>query len=84
MTLEIQTCSWKRCKETIKVNQMKSDLFHVIGWCKFHEKVYSKLLDLFRELGLDSNDVWLTDRRKYNSIQRSAVKKVKEEEKKIN
>ena len=76
---ETQTCNWPRCKEQIIVEQYKDSVFHVVGWCEFHQKVYGKEQELFHNLGLDSNKVYMTDRKKFREIQKQAIKIVKQE-----
>ncbi len=79
---EKQKCSWGRCKENIEVEQSDNDFLHVIGWCDFHHKVYSKQCELFTKMGGKhhsdiSNELYINNRKKYNEVQRKATKLVK-------
>lgn len=86
------TCCWKGCKEIIQIDKSFEESqtgealgIIVSGWCEFHEKVYAKQTELFGKLDKKkhfsdiSNDLYVHDRKKFNKIQREAIKLVKKE-----
>ena len=49
----------------------------VVGWCDFHQKVYRKIHSMLRKKGLDSNDLYKNNNKKYMDIQKKAIDYVK-------
>ena len=87
--LETQTCAWKNCQELVQVDvSMNGGIFGIncIGWCEFHQRVYSKECDLWqkqrKKKGEDGHDLknrlYLKDRKKFNKINKEIERKALE------
>ena len=87
MTLE--ECAWKKCKTMIEVDHSFDipalGAVHV-GWCDFHQKVYSTRCKLFQKLVKKykvqrhhevSNYLWTHDKKKHREITKEAIRLVK-------
>ncbi len=79
-------CHWKYCREKLTVDSSIEESIswvNVVGWCPFHQKVFGKQHELFSKLDKNisgstmANKLWQTNRKKYLSIQKKAIAKVK-------
>ena len=74
------TCNWKYCRKKLIVDSTIEGCIPwvtVVGWCEFHQKVYGKQHNMMARAGLDSNDLYKNNKKKYLVIQKKAIDYVK-------
>ena len=74
------TCHWRYCRKQITVDASIEESIswvNVVGWCPFHSKVFGRQHDMMARAGINSNDLYKNNKKKYMTIQKKAIAYVK-------